>query len=53
MLHVPFRILIPPHEHKGGPFEAFSALDEEDEQFMGGEGGMTVEELKARLEPYL
>ena len=58
MLHVPTRVLIPPHHH-GKPFDAFSALDEEgeegeeDEQFMGGDGEITVEELKARLEPYL
>ena len=60
MLHIPSRVLIPPHHHHKQvpekPLEPFSALDEEgeeDEQFMGGDGESTVEELKARLEPYL
>jgi len=56
VLHVPHRVLIPPHKHRQEPessFEPFSALDEEGEWDMEGEDKMTVEELKARLEPYL
>ena len=51
VLHVPLRMLIPP---KPKPDEPLRVFDEEytgemDEQ----EGELTVEELKARLEPYL
>ena len=56
VLHVPARVLIPPHKHTKEPessFEPFSALDEEGEWDMEGEDVMTIEELKARLEPYL
>lgn len=51
VLHVPVSVLIPP---KPKPDEPLRVLDEE---FTGeldeGEGELTVEELKARLEPYL
>lgn len=55
VLHVPARVLIPPHPKKSKVEEPLRVLDEEytgevDEE---EEGGMTVEELRARLEPYL
>lgn len=54
VLHVPTRVLIPLHPAESKPDEPLRILDEEHTEGMGEEEGeLTIEELKARLEPYL